>query len=117
MELSKMLQNGSKFSILFVGEISEVSLVVIPSLCQHGCFPEVSKLFGTKQLYYTIGCDLCTSTATSGTLNNLGCSMPQPVLCEPLTLMYDTGIEIWWHEVEALDMGLFSRNSQFLLGI
>jgi hypothetical protein len=47
----------------------------------------------------------------------LGCSMPQQVLCEPLTLMYDKGIEIWWHEVEALDMGLFSRNSQFLLGI
>jgi hypothetical protein len=30
MEMSKMLQNGSKFSILFVGEISQVSLVIIP---------------------------------------------------------------------------------------
>jgi hypothetical protein len=30
MEMSKMLQNSSKFSILFVGEILRVSLVVIP---------------------------------------------------------------------------------------
>ncbi len=44
MEMSKMLQNGSKISILFVGEILLVRLVVI----QHGCFPEVSKLYGTK---------------------------------------------------------------------
>jgi hypothetical protein len=30
MEMSKMLQNGSKLSILFVGEIWQVGLVVIP---------------------------------------------------------------------------------------
>jgi hypothetical protein len=47
--------------------------------------------------------------------DNLGCSMPQP---SPLWIFdsYDTGIEIWWREVvEALGMGLFSRNSQCLL--
>jgi hypothetical protein len=65
-------------------------------------------------LYYTIGCDLCTSTATSGTLNNLGCSMPQPVLCESLILMIEA-LRSDDGEVEALDMGLFSRNSQCLL--
>ncbi len=43
--LSKMLRNGSKFSILFVGKILLVRLVVIPL---YGCFPEVSKLYGTK---------------------------------------------------------------------
>jgi hypothetical protein len=30
MQMSKMLQNGSKFSILFVGETLWVSLVIIP---------------------------------------------------------------------------------------